>query len=150
MKKKILYLFAFFLFSSCGFVPLYTSSNVDYEINIAQISGDIIINTTMINELKRISKPNSKKNFKIEIDSSYEKKIISKDLKGSASDYQLIATVHIQIVENDYVESITYQEKQNIKKNSDSFDQINYENTIKENFATSFVRKLNLELSSKQ
>ena len=71
-------------------------------------------------------------------------------MKGSASDYQLIATVNIQIVENDYVKSITFQEKQNIKKSSDSFDQINYENTIKENFAASFVRKLNLELSTKQ
>ena len=71
-------------------------------------------------------------------------------MKGSASDYQLIATVNIQIVENDYVRSITFLEKQNIKKSSDSFDQINYENTIKENFAASFVRKLNLELSAKQ
>jgi len=150
MKKKILYLFAFFLFSSCGFTPLYTSNNVDYKISITQISGDNIINTAMIYEIKRISKPNSKKNFLIKINSNYEKKIISKDLKGSASDYQLIATVNIQIVENDYVRSITFQEKQNIKKSSDSFDQINYENTIKENFAASFVRKLNLELSTKQ
>jgi len=150
MKKKFLYLLIFFLFSSCGFTPLYTSNNVDYKISITQISGDNIINTNMINELKKISKPNSKKIFKIKIDSNYEKKIISKDLKGSASDYQLIATVNIQIVENDYVRSITLQEKQNIKKSSDSFDQINYENTIKENFAASFVRKLNLELSTKQ
>ena len=150
MKKKILYLFAFFLFCSCGFAPLYTSNNVNYGINITQVSGDNIINTAMINEIKRISKPNSKKKFDIKINSNYEKKIISKDLKGSASDYQLIATVNIQIVENDYVKSITFQEKQNIKKSSDSFDQINYENTIKENFAASFVRKLNLELSTKQ
>ena len=150
MKKKILYLFIFFLFSSCGFTPLYTSNNVDYKISITQISGDNIINTNMINELKKISKPNSKKIFKIKIDSNYEKKIISKDLKGSASDYQLIATVNFQIIENNKTETINYQEKQNIKKNSNSFDQINYENTIKENFATSFIRKLNLELSSKQ
>ena len=38
----------------------------------------------------------------------------------------------------------------NIKKNLDTFDQINYENIIKENFAISVVRKLNLELSSKR
>ena len=150
MKREILYLFAFFLFCSCGFGPLYTLNNIYYEINITQVSGDNIINTAMINEIKRISKPNSKKKFEIKINSNYEKKIISKDLKGSASDYQLIATVNIQIVENDYVRSITLQEKQNIKKSSDSFDQINYENTIKENFAASFVRKLNLELSTKQ
>ena len=148
MKKKIFYLIVFFLFSSCGFTPLYNSNNVNYEINITEVSGDNMINTTMINNLKRFSKSDSKKNYNIKINSNYEKKIISKDLRGSASDYQLIATVNIQIVENDYVRSITFQEKQNIKKSSDSFDQINYENTIKENFAASFVRKLNLELST--
>ena len=149
LLRKFIYLIVFFLFSSCGFTPLYNSNNVNYEINITEVSGDNMINTTMINNLKRFSKSDSKKNYNIKINSNYEKRIISKDLRGSASDFQLIATVNIQIIENNNVESISFQDKQNIKKNSDSFDQINYENTIKENFAISFVRKLNLELSSK-
>lgn len=150
MIKKYFYLFVFLLFTNCGFTPLYNSNNVNYKINITQISGDNIINTTMMSEIQRISKPSSKNVFNIKINSNYEKRIISKNIKGSASDYQLIATVNFQIIENNKTETISYQEKQNIKKNSNSFDQINYENTIKENFATSFIRKLNLELSSKQ
>ena len=149
MKRKIFYLVTFLLFANCGFTPLYDSNNIKYKINIIEISGDNTINTAMMNEIRRISRSTSKKKFNIKINSNYEKKIISKNLKGSASDYQLIATVNIQIIENNNVESISFQDKQNIKKNSDSFDQINYENTIKENFAISFVRKLNLELSSK-
>jgi len=150
MLKNIFNLFVFLIITNCGFVPLYNSNNIDYKINIIEVSGNNIINSRMINDLKRVSKPNSKKTYNIKINSNYEKKIISKDLKGSASDYQLIATANIQIIENNSVESISYQEKQNIKKNSNSFDQINYENTIIKNFAISFVRKLNLELSSKQ
>jgi len=150
MIKKYFYLFVFLLFTNCGFTPLYNSNNVNYKINITQISGDNIINTTMMSEIQRISKPSSKNVFNIKINSNYEKRIISKNIKGSASDYQLIATVNFQIIENNKTETINYQEKLNIKKNSNSFDQINYENTIKENFATSFIRKLNLELSSKQ
>jgi|TARA_Y100000389_G_scaffold18227_1_gene15875 outer membrane lipopolysaccharide assembly protein LptE/RlpB len=150
MIKKYFYLFVFLLFTNCGFTPLYNSNNVNYKINITQISGDNIINTTMMSEIQRISKPSSKNVFNIKINSNYEKRIISKNIKGSASDYQLIATVNFQIIENNKTETINYQEKQNIKKNSNSFDQINYENTIKESFATSFIRKLNLELSSKQ
>jgi hypothetical protein len=42
-----------------------------------------------------------------------------------------------------------FQEKQNIKNNSDFVEQRNYENTIKKNFAASFVKKLNLDLLSK-
>ena len=150
MIKKYFYLFVFLLFTNCGFTPLYNSNNVNYKINITQISGDNIINNTMMSEIQRISKPSSKNVFNIKIHSNYEKRIISKNIKGSASDYQLIATVNFQIIENNKTETINYQEKLNIKKNSNSFDQINYENTIKENFATSFIRKLNLELSSKQ
>ena len=149
MIKKKFYLIVFLLFSNCGFNPLYNSTNISYEINVIEVSGDNIINAAMINEIKRVSKSDTENIFNIKINSSYEKKIISKDLKGSASDYQLIATVNIQILKNNDTGSISYQEKQNIKKNSDSFDQINYENTVKENFAASFVRKLTLELSSK-
>ena len=148
MIKKTFYLFVFLLFTNCGFTPLYNSNKVDYEINVTDVSGDNIINATMVSDLKRISKPNSEKIFDIKINSNYEKKIISKDLRGSASDYKLIATVNIQIINGDNIKTVTYQEKQNIKKSSDSFDQINYENIIKENFATSFIRKLNLELSN--
>ena len=147
MKKKIFYLFVFLLFTNCGFTPLYNSNNIKYKINVTEILGNNTINTAMMNEIKRNSNSTSENIFNIKIKSSYEKKIISKNLKGSASDYQLIGTVNIQIIENNNVESIIFQDKQNIKKNSDSFDQFNYENTIKENFAASFVRKLNLELS---
>ena len=94
MKRKIFYLFTFLLFANCGFTPLYDSNNIKYKINIIEISGDNTINTAMMNEIRRISRSTSKKEFNIKINS-------------------------------------------------------NYENTIKENFATSFVRKLNLELSSK-
>ena len=36
-----------------------------------------------------------------------------------------------------------------VKNNSDFVEQRNYENTIKKNFASSFVRKLKLDLLSK-
>ena len=41
---------------------------------------------------------------------------------------------------------ISFNEKQNVKSISDLFEQKNYENTIKRNFASSIVKKLNLEL----
>ena len=43
---------------------------------------------------------------------------------------------------------ITINEKQNIKKISDIFEQRNYENTVKNNIAISIVNRLNIELLS--
>ena len=48
----------------------------------------------------------------------------------------------------DKVKVVNVNEKQNIKKISDMFEQRNYENTLKKNFAISIANKLNLELLS--
>ena len=46
------------------------------------------------------------------------------------------------------IKEINISESQNIKKISDIFEQKNYENTLKNNFAISIVNKLNIELLS--
>ena len=48
----------------------------------------------------------------------------------------------------DNIKEINISESQNIKKISDIFEQKNYENTLKNNFAISIVNKLNIELLS--
>ena len=149
MIKKIFLLFIILIFSHCGFTPIYNSNKIDYKINIIEIVGDKIINKKIRTEIKRISNSSSSKTYNIKIDTKYNKTIISKDLKGSPTDYQYTASVNFEINNNNNTEIVAYQEKQNIKKNSNLFEQRNYENTIKNNFAISLVRKLNLELSNK-
>ena len=150
MIKKIFLLFIILFFSHCGFTPIYNTNKIDYKINIIETTGDKTINKKIRTEIKRISNSSSSKTYNIKIDTKYSKKIISKDLKGSPTDYQYDASVNFEINDNNNnTEIVSYQEKQNIKKNSNLFEQRNYENTIKNNFAISLVRKLNLELSSK-
>ena len=149
MIKKIFLLFIILIFSHCGFTPIYNTNKIDYKINIIETTGDKTINKKIRTEIKRISNSSSGKTYNIKIGTKYNKKIISKDLKGSPTDYQYTASVNFEINDNNKTEIVSYQEKQNIKKNSNLFEQRNYENTIKNNFAISFVRKLNLELSSK-
>ena len=54
--------------------------------------------------------------------------------------------LYFVIRKGDKSENISFIEKQNIKNTSDIFEQKNYENTIKKNFAALIVRKLNLAL----
>jgi len=149
MIKKIFLLFIILIFPNCGFTPIYNSSKIDYKINIIEIAGDKIINKKIRTEIKRISDSSSSKTYNIKINTKYNKTIISKDLKGSPTDYKYAVSVDFEINDNNNTEIISYQEKQNTKKNSNLFEQRNYENTIKNNFAISLVRKLNLELSNK-
>ena len=97
----------------------------------------------------RISDKNVQKIFNIQINTKYEKIVAAKNSKGSITDYLLIASATFIISDNKKKETIVFQEKENIKNNSDFAEQRNYENTIKKNFAASFVKKLNLDLLSK-
>jgi len=147
--KNIFILFVILFITHCGFSPVYKSNTLNYQINISKIEGDKIINSKIKSEIERISDKNIQKIFNIEIDTKYEKIIAAKNSKGSITDYLLIATATFIIYNNEKTETIVFQEKLNVKNNSDFVEQRNYENTIKKNFASSFVKKLNLDLLSK-
>ena len=147
--RNIFILFVILFITHCGFSPVYKSNTLNYQINISKIEGDKVINSTIKSEIERISDKNIQKIFNIEIDTKYKKIIAAKNSKGSITDYLLIATATFIISNNKKTETIVFQEKQNVKNNSDFVEQRNYENTIKKNFASSFVKKLNLSLLSK-
>ena len=121
---------------------------MDYDINLVEIKGDNIINNKIISEISRLTNKNSKKVFKIKLITNYSKTIISKDAKGSATNYELSIDAKFYIQLEGEEKEITINEKQNIKKISDIFEQRNYENTVKNNIAISIVNRLNIELLS--
>tara|TARA_B100000401_G_scaffold290421_1_gene198779 strand:- start:157 stop:612 length:456 start_codon:yes stop_codon:yes gene_type:complete len=151
MIKKIFSLLLILLLTNCGFTPLYNDTNkINYKINIIEINGDRVINNILKSEINRISNPESKEVFNLKINTFYEKIILSKNAKGTASDYQLIAKTNFIIQDLDKTQVLSFEEKQNIKNILDIFEQKNYENSIKEIFASSMIRKLNLELINKK
>ena len=146
MKKLIIFLIII-LIPGCGFEPIYsTKNNLDYKLNTIERKGDSSIDNLIATELQRISNDQSNKLIDIVINTSYEKKIMSKDSKGSVSDYQININTKFLIIFKEKELKFQFSDKQNIKNISDIFEQKNYENTIKKNFANSAVRKLNLEL----
>ena len=151
MIKKIYPILIVLILTSCGYTPIYNSPDKsDYKIHIIEKSGDKLINNLIISEIKAISNSQSNIIFNLKINTIFEKIIVSKDVKGTVSDYQLILRSNFVIIKGDTNETISFVEKQNIKNTSDIFEQKNYENTIKRNFVTSLVRKLNLELLTKK
>ena len=151
MIKKIYPLLIILILASCGYTPIYNSlDKSDYKINIIEKSGDRLINNLIISEIKAISSSQSNTIFNLKVNTFFEKIIISKNVKGTVSDYQLILKSNFVIKKGDKSETISFVEKQNIKNTSDIFEQKNYEDTIKRNFVISLVRKLNLELLTKK
>ena len=148
MKNKLFIILLLFL-TSCGYSAIYknTESN-NLLINIIGMQGDADMNGLINNELELYSNQDSNNKFDLNINTTYEKKIISKNTSGAASSYQLSSKVEFTITTKDKKEKILFVERFNIENDPDSFAQKSYEDIIKRNFANSIREKLILKLSS--
>ena len=80
--------------------------------------------------------------YKIDINSEYEKKSISKNLAGDDTSYELKVKTIVNINSINFNDKIIFTEKFNMSNISDDFEEKEYEQTIKDNFSKSISRKL--------
>ena len=150
MKNLILILFLFFL-NSCGYTSIYKNQkSQDFQINIIEMIGDNEINNLIKNDLKIYSKNKSNIKYNITINSKYQKIIVSKNSAGVATDYKLVAETAISFDEEGKNNILNFNENINIKSNSNSYEQNNYEKSIKKNFASSISNKFIIKILNKK
>ena len=148
MKNVILILFLFFL-NNCGYTSVYKNQNSqDFQIKVINMTGDNEINNLIKNELKFYSNRSSNIKYDISINSEYQKIIVSKNSAGVATDYKLIVDTEISFDKEDKNNILNFNENINIKSNSNSFEQNNYEKNLKKNFASSISNKLIINILS--
>jgi len=137
-----LILILFFIYG-CGYTAIYKNNNTnDYNIIISKMSGDIVMNKLIKNELEIYSNKNSENNYYVKLNTSYSKEIKSKNNTGTASNYEMIVVANFDIDSK----IIKLEEKFMVKNISDSIEQKNYEDIIKKNFASSIREKLIIKL----
>ncbi len=146
MIKKLSILILFFIYG-CGYTAIYKDNKINnYNIIISKMSGDIVMNKLIKNELEIVSNKNSKNNYYVKLNSIYSKEIKSKNKSGIASNYEITIEARFDIDS----EIITFEERFIVKNISDSIEQKNYEDIIKKNFASSIREKLMTKLLSLQ
>ena len=150
MKNIFLILFLFFL-NNCGYTSVYKNQkSQDFQISIIEMTGDNEINNLIKNELKFYSNRNSIIKYNISINSNYQKIIVSKNSAGVATDYKLIAETVISFDKEGKNNILNFNENINIKSNSNSYEQNNYEKSIKKNFASSISNKFIIKILNKK
>ena len=98
-------------------------------------------NNFIKNELKIASNKISKNIYDLNIETKYEKIVLTKDATGKATDYKLVMNVNFIIISNQN-QNINFKEDFLIKNESDNFEQSNYEKEIKRNFSKIVKDKL--------
>ena len=88
MIKKILkVVLLVFVVNSCGYSPMYKNvENVNFSINLNQISGDRVINNKIKSKLLTYTLESKEKNYEIDFTTNYSKNIVAKDTTGAATE----------------------------------------------------------------
>ena len=146
MKNIILITFLFFIYN-CGYTTVYKNlGKQDFHIVIKDMQGDRDMNNLIKNELNLYSNKDSKNKYDITIETIYKKLVLTKNIAGVITDYELSAKSTFIIYFNKKSETVSFSEKINIIKKSDIFEQDLYEMNIKRNFASSIREELISEI----
>ena len=153
-NKKFLIIPILILLQACGFSPMYSEDKLNKNFSIVELSleGDRLINNYLNNGLKRFNLDGAEKKYKITIFTDYKKNILTKDLTGTATDYQLLLNTTVNInqifLEKEKKYTLKFTDRFNIKKFEDKFEEDSYERLIKKNFSETLISKITFNLSS--
>jgi hypothetical protein len=141
IRKNIILISLIFFLTHCGFTPIYLqNTDVNFSIDQVKYTGDREINNFFKTNLNQYKNEKVENKIYIEVNSVYEKIILSKDGTGAVTNYQLEAEVIFLIQPLNKV--IKINEKKIMKSMDDQFEEAKYERTIKQGFASSITNKL--------
>jgi hypothetical protein len=131
MKKIITIMFAFMFLASCGYSPIYSSKNFDFNLkNIISPKNDYL-SSKIEKKLRIFSNDESLKVISLKVDT--QKKIITltKDSKGDPSRYEMIININLEIIHNQNKNiKQSFEEKFNYDINVNKFELNQYEKEI--------------------
>ena len=123
-KKIIIILLSTLYLTSCGFTPIYSKKNLDFQINNIQFEGDREVKAIVLSNLSAYkTKEKDKYNYDLNIKSEKKVEIASKNIKGEATVYKININSTVKVFLDDkllltkhYNNSSTYSSEKKIIK----------------------------------
>ena len=148
--KKIILILIFLMLNSCGFTPLYSSKNSNY--NVISIEKNVSNNLTnyIQNSINVLSNENSEKNFKINLDLLEDITVILKDSKGDPKKNRLTISVDLSLYNEDQslISSKEFSENFEYSIQDNKFNLRQYEKNIKFNLVEDITKQIIVFLAS--
>ena len=102
LKKIIIILLSTLYLTSCGFTPIYSKKNLDFQINNIQFEGDREIKAILLSNLSAYkTKKKDKYNYDLNIKSEKKVEIASKNTKGEATVYKININATVEVFLDD-------------------------------------------------
>ena len=102
LKKITIILLSTLYLTSCGFTPIYSKKNLDFQINNIQFEGDREIKAILLSKLSAYkTKKKDKYNYDLNIKSEKKVEIASKNTKGEATVYKININSTVEVFLDD-------------------------------------------------
>ena len=146
MTKNFKYFFIFLFLLSCGYTPLYQiKKDSNFKIDTINFSGNKNIGREIIRGLENFEGNDTKNIFDVDLNTSKQEIIVSKDKKGNATSYKLVLTVDTyftNIINNkNYQKKFTKETTFNSKNNKFELDQL--KTNLEKNMISQILQDIN-------
>ena len=151
IKRIILLVFILLLFNNCGYSPIYSKKNQNFDINKINLSGESKINNLLLKKFKFYSdNPDSQKSFELMLNTSSDKTVVTKDKKGNPTQFSISVSI-IMTLKDDFgnENTIIFSESSAYANSDDKFDLAKYENNIIKNMTEKIFSDIILFIQNK-
>ncbi len=149
MNKIYLALIFIFLYS-CGYTPIYSSKESNYEIIGFKKNVNNNLTNYVENSIRVLSNEKSKKRFNINFEFKDDIEVILKDSKGDPKKNRITISIEIFILNENGNLIITRKFIENFEYNisDNKFDLRQYEKNIKQNLVEDITQQILVFLAS--
>ena len=138
IKKISLLILTLIILNNCGYTPIYSKKNYNFEIKNIEMLGETTINKLLSNKLKVYKdNPEAKNSLSLIINSQSFKTTITKDKKGNPTQFSMSISVDVKVIDdsNNQIET-TFSENSTYDNSNNKFDLRKYEDNL-----VKYVRK---------
>ena len=132
--------------NSCGYTPIYSSTNLDIKFNKIDYVPNIL-NQQIAQTLTSLSNINGKKEYDLELKTFKEKSIVSKNSKGDTETYEIKIILELVVNNNDIEDTQRFSSKVKYNNNDNKFELNQYEIEIEKQIINALIEEIILYFS---
>lgn len=151
IKKISLLILTLIILNNCGYTPIYSKKNYNFEIKNIEMLGETTINKLLSNKLKVYKdNPEAKNSLSLIINSQSFKTTITKDKKGNPTQFSMSINVDVKVIDdsNNQIET-TFSENSTYDNSDNKFDLRKYEDNLVKNMSEKIFSELTLFIQTK-
>ena len=149
MKNLIFLAFLLLLTNCFGYEPIFSSSNINYNIKDVKNITQNKITSYIVRKLNSYKSDDKKEDITIEISSNNKERVLSKDTKGDPIIFEMNIVVDVKLsLEGQDDKYFQFKENFSYNNRSNKFDLKLYKDNLQKNISEKITKNIILKIRS--